>query len=312
MVAILGDDIRVQSRDGGARELVLYVTPESDPATEAVGAVLLTVTLPQGYPAGAAAQVAVSSTAGHEFAHRLDDPWPLSSEHAAELSAVVAAATHGRPGEQVVWDCVDGVRQWLEVHTLTAKPSAPSDEVSRLNSRLDDAEISEDDLALDEEDMDEEMIEALREVLRGGGKLVRMLDEAEAMKAGSRAQKAALHAIWLGLSDAQRKEMVADSGDDGGLRTARVPYGVVALRSGGLPSPAATISRLLCRRRRGRRQRRQRRRGRRTRRRRRRRRRRRPQRPTRPKRPQAARSDSACGAAHLPAWTHALRRGLEA
>ena len=56
-----------------------------------------------------------------------------------------------------------------------------------VQEQLGGAEISEDDLELDEEDMDEELVEAVREVLRPGGQdraLERKLDMAAAMKSG--------------------------------------------------------------------------------------------------------------------------------
>ena len=59
-------------------------------------------------------------------------------------------------------------------------------------------------------------VDAVREVLvlPRDKPLERKLDMAEAMKANSKAQRAALKEVWLALSHAQRKQMVASDGED--------------------------------------------------------------------------------------------------
>jgi ATP-dependent RNA helicase DHX37/DHR1 len=74
-------------------------------------------------------------------------------------------------------------------------------------------------LDLEEEDMEVGMIEALRGVLRHTPHLLPKLDLAEGMRPNGKKQRAALFAIWGGLSDLQRREMdaLADSGEEDGL-----------------------------------------------------------------------------------------------
>ena len=63
---------------------------------------------------------------------------------------------HSCAGEPVIYDAIQAVRDWLAANTLTVRPEAQTDELRRM---LAQAEVSDDDLELDEEDMDEEMIE---------------------------------------------------------------------------------------------------------------------------------------------------------
>ena len=57
-------------------------------------------------------------------------------------------------------------------------------------------------------------------MLRGDGRRLRDLKQASQLEEGSTEQRAALRAIWMGLTSAQREEMVAtsesDDGSDGG------------------------------------------------------------------------------------------------
>jgi ATP-dependent RNA helicase DHX37/DHR1 len=80
-------------------------------------------------------------------------------------------------------------------------------------------------LDLDESDMDVEMIEALRGVLRHTPHLLPRLDLAEAMPPNGKKQRAALFAIWSRLTDLQRREMdaLADSSDEDGSEAGEAP-----------------------------------------------------------------------------------------
>lgn len=207
LTAIMGDDLIMSA----AREFELFVLPECDPM-ECVGSVVLTVRQPPGYPHSAAAHVEIAGTsaAGHAFEHR-GQSWQLNSEHAIALRSVVDKVAAEKAGEPMCWDMVEAVREWLRDNTTAPKPEP----TAATPGAADEQEDDDDDL--DESDMDEEMISCLRDVLRGGGPLVRQLDLAEAMTAGSKQQKAALLDIWRGLTDAQREEMVAsdeNSSDD--------------------------------------------------------------------------------------------------
>ena len=109
-----------------------------------------------------------------------------------------------------------GPVQLLSMDAIEKKRLADAERYVQLPSmdaiekRLADAEVSEDDNEIDSEDMDDEFIEALQEVLEKARakKKLRRLSKAAALEAGSAEQVAALRAIWLSLTDAQRKEMV--------------------------------------------------------------------------------------------------------
>ena len=179
------------------------------------------MTLTAQYPHDArAAAFEVSSLVGSElFPHqqaRGAGEWAPTAEQAAAIAAVAVAAAAAIPsGEPALWEVIEAVRSWLEENTLSARPSVAASSLQEVQEAMGGAEISEDDLELDEEDMDSEMVEAVREVLtREQKELGRKLDMAEAMKANSKAQRTALKDIWLELTPAQRRQMVASDDDD--------------------------------------------------------------------------------------------------
>eukprot|EP00962_Isochrysis_galbana_P041631 scaffold15350_cov98-Isochrysis_galbana.AAC.1 len=90
-------------------------------------------------------------------------------------------------------------------------------------------------LDLDESDMDVEMIEALRGVLRHTPHLLPKLDLAEVMPPNGQKQRAALFAIWRLLSGLQRREMdaLADSADEGGAEAGDALEGKDGASGGG-------------------------------------------------------------------------------
>ena len=86
----------------------------------------------------------------------------------------------------------------------------------------DDDDDDDDDLELDEEDMDDELLEAIREVLEpseagddGDALLAQRLDQAATLRNGSKEMAAALRGVWRELSLEQKKRVVADSDDEG-------------------------------------------------------------------------------------------------
>ena len=120
--AIMGEDMWADASplDG----LAFYVKPECDEETETVSAVVLTVALPEAYPA-ASASFAVSSLSNPVWQSRFPHQSACSSSPAQEqadlLQAVASTAAAEQPsGEPVLWAVVEAVRQWLETHTLEA------------------------------------------------------------------------------------------------------------------------------------------------------------------------------------------------
>lgn len=210
LASILGADMWV---DVPGRRFVLCVTPEHDTASECAGAAALVVTLPSGYPG--TEPVSIEARPFSEHSARFQHPGSAREGVSWEdvppelLQPVVASATDGRLGEPVVFDAVDAVRQWLSEHTVRARPTPADADADALSRTLAEADVSEEDIELDEEDMDEEMIEAIREIESVGPAIRTALDRAERLS-GDKMRKV-LHAIWLQLTPAQRREMVADS-----------------------------------------------------------------------------------------------------
>ena len=222
LAAIMGEDMWSDTERAGSH--AFYVSPQADADIERVGCIVLLAELPEAYPA-VAPSFSVASLADplwqSRFFHRAGCPdlWLPTADQLEQLSAVASScAQQHAESEPLLWDVVEAVREWLATHTLAAAPPPPvkDAEVSDLKAQLDGAELSEDDLELDEEDMDEEMIDAVREVLvlPRDKPLERKLDMAAAMKTNSNAQRAALKEVWLALSHAQRKQMVASDDED--------------------------------------------------------------------------------------------------
>lgn len=207
--SILGPDLWVDSESAG--RIVIAVTPEVIDDKEVVGAIAMEVSLPSSYPSSAAPIITCSSLAQHAdlFEHRSAPKggfFAPSAEQAKALAASVAAAVDGGHGDVVVFDAVAAAREWLA--TNAASKASDADDIC---ARLADAEVSEDDLELDESDMDEELIEALLEVLPGD----KRLQAAARLPSGSARQREAIKAVWLSLTPQQRRQMVADSDSDG-------------------------------------------------------------------------------------------------
>ena len=67
---------------------------------------------------------------------------------------------------------------------------------------------------LDDEDMDGELVEALRPVLRGDEAKLKALDEAARLENGSAEQCVALKLIWRSLTPAQKMQTVESSDEE--------------------------------------------------------------------------------------------------
>ena len=85
-----------------------------------------------------------------------------------------------------------------------------------LEARLLDQGVTllSDVLLLDDEDMDGELVEALRPVLRGDETKLKALDQAARLEDGSAEQCAALKVIWRSLTPAQKMQTVETSDED--------------------------------------------------------------------------------------------------
>jgi hypothetical protein len=94
----------------------------------------------------------------------------------------------------------------------------------------DEDDESEDDMELDDEDMDGELVEALRPVLRGDKAKLKALDQAAKFEDGSAEQCAALKVIWRSLTPAQKIKTVESSDEEDDEAAARPP--VRAKRAG--------------------------------------------------------------------------------
>ena len=210
--AILGDDFH----QDGQSSFVLCVAPEAGEG-EVVGALALEVKMPPDYPEGAQAEITPSSLLPYfeHFPSRASRLFVPSDAQLSNVKAAVAAAIKEMNGEPVVYEAVQAVQAWLEANTLATVPTDITDDLA---SAMDAAEVSEDDLELDSEDVDEEMIEAMREVVEADNapdkRLLKLLRKAEQMPADTKQQRDAIRACWLALSPSQRREMVEGSGDE--------------------------------------------------------------------------------------------------
>ena len=70
-------------------------------------------------------------------------------------------------------------------------------------------------MELDDEDMDGELVEALRPILRGDKAKLKALDQAARLEDGSAEQCAALKVIWRSLTPAQKMQTVESSDEEG-------------------------------------------------------------------------------------------------
>jgi hypothetical protein len=210
--AILGDDF-FQDEEASC---VLCVAPEAG-AGEVVGALALQIKLPPGYPEQASADIVPSSLLSflEHFPNRVSRLFVPKDEQLSDISTAIATAIKDMNGEPVIYEAVQAVQAWLEANTLA---SVPTDVTDDLASAMDAAEVSEDDLELDSEDVDGEMIEAIREVVGADTapdkKVLKLLKKAESMPADTKEQRDTIRACWLALTPAQRRAMVEDSGDE--------------------------------------------------------------------------------------------------
>ena len=208
--SILGDDFHQDDQ----ASFVLCVAPEAGEG-EVVGALALVVSLPPEYPEKAHADITPSSLLPYfeHFPSRASRLFVPSDAQMSDIKTTVAAAVKDLNGGPVLYEAVQAVQAWLESNTLTTIPTDGTDDLA---SAMDAAEVSEDDLELDSEDVDEEMIEAMREVIEAENppdkKLLKQLKKAEQLPADSKQQRDAIRACWLALSPAQRRAMVEDSG----------------------------------------------------------------------------------------------------
>ena len=214
LAAILGADCWVDDRVPG--RVILAVAPEAMDESEALGALAMEVQLPPGYPATTSATINCTSLSQHAqcFEHR-EAPaggfFVPSISQAAALGQVLSSITNDRLGEAVVYDAVDAVRQWLETHTLVQR----SPEEATVSALMAESVVSEDDLELDDSDMDEELLDAIKEAIIPADKAaLKQLREAERLPSGSVQQRDAIKAVWLSLSKDQKRRVVEDSDED--------------------------------------------------------------------------------------------------
>ena len=107
------------------------------------------------------------------------------------------------------------IRAKEKAKAAKAASSAPMAGKGDAAAASDDTdEESEDDMELDDEDMDGELVEALRPVLRGDKAKLKALDQAARLEDGSAEQCAALKVIWRSLTPAQKMQTVESSDEE--------------------------------------------------------------------------------------------------
>lgn len=192
-------------RTGDGRVRV-RVAPEPDGEGHVYGTATLEFAFPPEYPASKPPRISASGGEG------------LSEEAATEIQAVAERAAEEGLGSVVVFSVADAVREWLQEHARQAAPEPPEPDAG--GGPEEEAEGEEDDLDVDSEDLDGEMIEALREVLRADAEKLRELRGIKRME--GKEQKEALRAMLRSLTPGQREALVGSS-DDSDTEACGVP-----------------------------------------------------------------------------------------
>ncbi|CAJ1434548.1 unnamed protein product [Effrenium voratum] len=155
----------------------------------------LDIDLPEGYPTTCGPLVKVT-------------PGGLPEDAAAgapSLEEVVESALRDAAGNEALFQLAEAVRTWLFDHgKLPEEPKAPTPEPP---------EEEGDDLDVDSEDLDEELIEALEDLLAGDAARRKELRRIRGLAPQSAEQKAALRRQLKMLSAEEREALVGSDSD---------------------------------------------------------------------------------------------------
>ncbi|CAE8730157.1 unnamed protein product [Polarella glacialis] len=177
----------------GEASLRLHIAPGPDDEGHEYAAADLEIELPEGYPASVGPKLSVAAPSG-------EDGLPEGALEA--LLLVAQAAANEAAGSVSLFAVGEAVRDWLR-ENVRLEPKPGKDEME------DDAE----DFDVDSEDLDDEMIEALAELLEGDSGRLKELRLIKRLGPGPE-QRTALRAQLRTLSPAEREALVGSDSED--------------------------------------------------------------------------------------------------
>lgn len=176
------------------------IAPEPDTDGHVYGTASLFVTFTCDYPLKALPSFRIESSA----------PVPENVNSLLQELVESVAAAEG-VGQVVVYTVADAVREWLQEHTRTEAPPPPPATTSHTIGTGENDESDDDELSVDSEDLDDEMIEALQEVLAKDTQKLKELKKIKKMEGSE--QRSALRGMLKSLTPKQREELVGSSSD---------------------------------------------------------------------------------------------------
>jgi len=192
--AIFGDDALTRiSTD----KICMPLSPDPDCEGHRFGVAQLEVTFPMGYPAEALPRLSVSC------GPRLPQPDRIALQTLADQTAEENSGTIS------IFLIANAIKEWLQEHTCTEPtppPTPPAEEVDG-----DSGSVYPNDFDVDSEDLDDEMIQALKEVLVGDSPKLQELREIKKML--GKEQRCALRGMLRKLTPSQRDALVGSDSE---------------------------------------------------------------------------------------------------
>lgn len=193
------------------------VDPGPDDSGRACGTAMVEAVLPPGYPASARPELRI--VPGPELEEGLN---------VEALTAAAMAAVAETEGSEAMWAVSEAVRDWLREHG--ALPEKPEAQVEQKPDEDDGSDIS-----VDSSDLDEELIEALEDIVEEDA--ARMKELKRLRRLGSCAeQRVGLRAFLRTLSPMEREELLASDSESEDEAAAAATGGGSAKSSRGGPA----------------------------------------------------------------------------
>eukprot|EP00440_Ansanella_granifera_P047239 gb/GFBE01051164.1/.p1 GENE.gb/GFBE01051164.1/~~gb/GFBE01051164.1/.p1 ORF type:complete len:317 (+),score=96.97 gb/GFBE01051164.1/:1-951(+) len=178
----------------GEASVQLRIAPEEEEEGSCFAVAHLDVDLPEGYPASAAPSLAVTVPA--------EGTRGLAQGAAAALLDVAKAAADEAIGNVALFSVGEAVRDWLREHGRLEPEPVPEVE----------EEEEGDDFDVDSEDLDDELIEALQELLEKDAARVKELRRIKRLGPGPE-QRTALRAQLKALTPEEREALVGSDSE---------------------------------------------------------------------------------------------------
>lgn len=209
-------------RRGKGGQVCLRVAPEPDELGHRCASAILMLDLSHGYPSSEAAKVVVT----------LEDAAqpPVPPEVLASLQMAAEGVAHDLLGSAALFSIAEAVRDWLREHAQL--PDLPPHEAPEAPAEPTDD--SEDDLDVDSSDLDEELIEALQDVLDGDEPKLKQLKRLSRLGPGAE-QRGGLRAMLKELTPQQREHLIGTSSEEENSPSAKTAPKAKAVASPSLP-----------------------------------------------------------------------------